>query len=172
MDRGRTVPTGVGVRVARRNGSPAGDPVRLADPVRVAAAAKRHRRRHRACRRVRPCGARSAGREAQRPNGRASGHVALAHPNWRNGRMTDHIIEWAAFTLRKGVSETALADASQLIQNEFLSRQEGFLRRALIRESEGRYGDLIWWSSLAAAEAALANAANSPVCARYFDLMH
>src|SRR4051794_5039947 len=77
----------------------------------------------------------------------------LSAPNWRNGRMTDHIIEWAAFTLKKGVSETALADASQLIQNEFLSRQEGFLRRALIRESEGRYGDLIWWSSLAAAEA-------------------
>jgi hypothetical protein len=86
--------------------------------------------------------------------------------------MTDQIIEWAPFTLREGVSEAALTDASRLIQGEFLSRQEGFLYRQLVRESEGKYADIIWWSSLAAAEAAMAKAATSPACGGYFDLMY
>ena len=65
VDRGRALPAGFGVRTAGCCRSAAGDPVRLADPCRIAAAAKHDRRRHRADRRVRPCRARRAGAEAR-----------------------------------------------------------------------------------------------------------
>jgi hypothetical protein len=82
------------------------------------------------------------------------------------------VIEWAPFTLKQGVSEAALAQAAKLIQSEFLSRQEGFVRRELVKEAEGKYVDVIWWTNFATAEAAMAKAETSPACASYFELIH
>jgi hypothetical protein len=85
--------------------------------------------------------------------------------------MTEHVVEWASFALKQGVSESALIEASRRLQDEFLRQQPGFLRRELVKEADGQYVDIVWWSSLAAAETAMAKTATSAACGRYFDLM-
>lgn len=85
--------------------------------------------------------------------------------------MNDQTIEWAPFRLRYGVDEDALLNASRQLQDEFLARQEGFIRRELIRGADGSYVDLVWWHSPDAARAAMRNAETSAVCGAYFDLM-
>lgn len=85
--------------------------------------------------------------------------------------MAHQIIEWAPFRLDPDTTEQRLLAVSDELQRQFLARQEGFVRRELLKKRDGEFVDLIWWSSLRAAEAAVASAANDPVCARYFALM-
>jgi hypothetical protein len=80
-------------------------------------------------------------------------------------------IEWAPFTLVEGVEETQLLAASDLLQQEFLGQQPGFIRRELLRGPGRQWFDLVYWETLAAAEQAGQQAMNSPVCFRYFSLM-
>lgn len=86
--------------------------------------------------------------------------------------MSGQVIEFAPFALKQDVTEAALMDAALLIQTEFLGRQDGFVRRELAKEADGKYIDIIWWASFADAEAAMAKAGSSPVCGSYFELMH
>ena len=81
------------------------------------------------------------------------------------------VIEWAPFRLRDGVTEAELLAASDAIQREFLGRQPGFVRRELARGTGGLWADVVHWADGAAAEAAMATAATSPVCRTYFGLM-
>jgi hypothetical protein len=85
--------------------------------------------------------------------------------------MTGQVIEWAPFALKDGVDEAALMAASRALQDGFLGRQAGFVRRELVREAAGRYVDIVWWSDLAAAEAAMSQAMASAACGGYFALM-
>jgi hypothetical protein len=85
--------------------------------------------------------------------------------------MTDQVLEWAPFRLKHGVDEAALLQASERMQRDFLSRQNGFLRRELIKGAEGAYTDLVWWESFPASQAVAKKAANSPVCKAYFAVM-
>src|SRR5262245_24575188 len=85
--------------------------------------------------------------------------------------MADHILEWAPFRLRAGVDEEALLHASERLQRDFLTRQQGFLRRELIKGAEGSYVDLVWWESFALSQAALRKAASSPAYHAYLGVM-
>ena len=51
--------------------------------------------------------------------------------------MHGTVIEWAPFTLAESATEEELLAASAELQQEFLARQEGFLRRELLK-GEGR----------------------------------
>lgn len=81
------------------------------------------------------------------------------------------IVEWAPFTLADGVDEAALLAASAALQTEFVNKQSGFIRRDLVNLKENQWADIVYWNSLEEAEQAAKNAANSPVCFRYFQLM-
>lgn len=85
--------------------------------------------------------------------------------------MAEEILEWAPFTLRPGVGEEALLSASAELQADFIAQQEGFRGRRLVRAGDGRYVDLVWWSSRDAAERAMERARESKACARYFGVM-
>ena len=85
--------------------------------------------------------------------------------------MTDQVLEWAPFRLKPGVEEATLLDASERLQRDFLVRQDGFMRRELIKGAEGAYVDLVWWESFAASQAAMKKAASSPACRAYFATM-
>jgi hypothetical protein len=80
-------------------------------------------------------------------------------------------IEWAPFQLVEGVDEATLLAASEALQSEFVSRQSGFIRRDLVKTKENHWVDIVYWNSPEAAEQAVQNAANSPVCFKYFSLM-
>ena len=85
--------------------------------------------------------------------------------------MTDQVVEWAPFRLKQGLDEATLLQASERMQRDFLARQDGFVRRELIKGAEGAYIDLVWWDSFAASQAAMKNAASSTAYRSYFTLM-
>jgi hypothetical protein len=81
------------------------------------------------------------------------------------------VIEWAPFTVKPGVDAAELIAASEALQNDFLSQQRGFIRRELLKGQNGQWVDLAVWESRDAADHAVKNAAESPVCFQYFQLM-
>ena len=84
----------------------------------------------------------------------------------------DHItIEWAPFRVRAGVTDAELRAAAAAIQDEFLARQPGFLRRELLAGDDGGYVDVLWWQDRRSAQAAMEQVAGSAACSRYFALM-
>lgn len=80
-------------------------------------------------------------------------------------------IEWAPFTVVEGVDETRLLAASDALQRDFLTQQPGFIRRELIKGQANQWVDIVHWASMEAALEAGRNAADSPVCHTYFNLM-
>lgn len=85
--------------------------------------------------------------------------------------MSGIAVEWAPFTLADGANEERLLRASEALQADFLGRQAGFIRRELIHGPDGQWVDIVHWESIEAAETAMRNAAESPVCREYFHLM-
>ncbi|MGH2626947.1 MAG: hypothetical protein ACRDHY_09895 [Anaerolineales bacterium] len=85
--------------------------------------------------------------------------------------MTPGVIEWAPFRLADGVSEDRLLAASRELQDAFLARQLGFVRRELLRGKDGEWVDLVEWTDRPSAEAVTKAAAASPACLSYFRLM-
>ncbi|MEW6681905.1 MAG: hypothetical protein AB1451_03150 [Nitrospirota bacterium] len=81
------------------------------------------------------------------------------------------VVEWAPFELADGASEADLLKASAALQSDFLDRQPGFVRRELLKGKDGKWVDLVYWSNREAAERAVQEAAASPACHRYFQLM-
>ena len=81
------------------------------------------------------------------------------------------VIEWAPFRLAEGVEETGLLAASEALQSGFLANQRGFIRRELLKGPESQWVDMVVWESRDAADQAAKNAAESPVCFQYFQLM-
>jgi hypothetical protein len=57
------------------------------------------------------------------------------------------IIELATINLADGKTEADLIEASKIFQNELLDHQPGFVRRELVRQSEGKYIDIVHWRS-------------------------
>lgn len=81
------------------------------------------------------------------------------------------VVEWAPFTLAQGVDEAALLAASDALQEAFLAGRPGFVRRELLRGSDGQWVDLVEWESEEAAARAVEDAARSEACFRYFRIM-
>ena len=85
--------------------------------------------------------------------------------------MANVTIEWAPFRLVDSADEARLVRASDALQAGFLSRQPGFLRRELLKGQDGQWVDLVYWESEEAAARAMQEAASSPACFEYFQLM-
>lgn len=81
------------------------------------------------------------------------------------------VIEWAPFRLRQDVDETQLLAASTELQEHFLGKQKGLVRRELLRREGREWVDLVVWENLKSAQEAGKNAASSPACFEYFRLM-
>ena len=80
-------------------------------------------------------------------------------------------IALAPFTLREGVSEETLLTTSDDFDRSFVKDQDGILRRILVRDGEGGYADIIFFSNEQAIERVLEAEQNSDVCAAFFSLM-
>lgn len=81
------------------------------------------------------------------------------------------VVEWAPFRLLPGIDDSVLLQAADDIQDAFLRQQPGFVCRELLRGTDGEWIDLVHWRDAEAAQAAMARAAESPVCHTYFALM-
>lgn len=84
---------------------------------------------------------------------------------------TAQVVEFAAIQLKDSVTEEMLLKTSSRLQKEFLDKQDGFLKRELLKKSDREYVDLVYWSSQAHADKVVQNAMSSPVCFAFFQLM-
>lgn len=85
--------------------------------------------------------------------------------------MTQEIIELAQVRLADGKTENDLLGASEAFQDGFLSKQEGFLRRDMVRRKDGAYVDIIKWASQTQADAVFQKAQSSELAGAYFSMM-
>ena len=77
----------------------------------------------------------------------------------------------APFTLKPGVTEEALLEASEAFQTAFVRRQDGIVRRVLVRDPAGGYADLVFFRSAEATEKVLEAEQDDDACARFSSLM-
>ena len=80
-------------------------------------------------------------------------------------------IEWAPFEVAQHVSDDQLIQAAADLEINFLQKQEGYLRRELLRGEGKQWVDLVYWSSQETATKAAQAANASDACLRCFSLM-
>ena len=84
---------------------------------------------------------------------------------------TDKILELVVFTLKDGVTRDQLLGTVDAV-SDWAKGQPGFLSRDLsYAPAEHRWIEVVWWRSLADAEAAAEAALSSPSCAPMFALI-
>ncbi|MDX1958532.1 MAG: hypothetical protein SFU98_08165 [Leptospiraceae bacterium] len=84
---------------------------------------------------------------------------------------TNYTIEWAPFELTENAKQTEFLAASEILQSEFLDKQEGFIRRELLHLEGRKWVDLVYWKNQELAHKAMENSMNHPVCQNYFHFM-
>jgi hypothetical protein len=80
-------------------------------------------------------------------------------------------VQLAPITLKPGISEAQLLEASDAFDDRFVKKQDGIVRRILLKAKNGFYADLVFFESKQAADRVLENEMNSPDCAAFFSLM-
>ena len=85
--------------------------------------------------------------------------------------MNTPITVLAPIKLASNRTEEELINASHKFEKEFASKEEGILRRELIRISEGEYMDIVQFRSQKDAEEVIEKEQNSPVCHEFFSVM-
>lgn len=82
------------------------------------------------------------------------------------------VVEMAPFRVVPGVTEQQVLEASKALQQDFLNRQQGFIKRELLKgKNEGEWLDIVHWQNDTSAQEAMQHAMNSPACGLYFQLM-
>ena len=80
-------------------------------------------------------------------------------------------IALAPFKLRPGVAEETLLNTSDEFENLFVSKQDGILRRILVRDHDGGYADIVFFEDEKAIDRVVEAEQNSEVCAAFFSIM-
>jgi len=86
--------------------------------------------------------------------------------------MTDgKVLELVVFNLRAGASREELLGTVDAV-SAWVAEQPGFVSRSLVEDREGgRWIDVVWWRSMAEAQAAAERAMSSESCAPMFALI-
>ena len=85
--------------------------------------------------------------------------------------MNNPITILAPIKLAKDKTEQDLIQASNNFEKEFAGKEEGILRRELIRISDGEYMDIVQFRSQKDAEEVIEKEQNSPACHEFFSVM-
>lgn len=80
-------------------------------------------------------------------------------------------VEWAPFIKVKGISDKQLINAANKVNERFLSKQKGYIKRELIKKTETEYADIVYWKTKEDGLAAGEKVFNSDDCNEYFKLM-
>lgn len=85
--------------------------------------------------------------------------------------IAEPIVEWAPFEIKSGVSDEKIIRAAQAVEDGFLAKQSGYIKRSLLKGSNHQWVDIVYWKSEDEAHSAAAKAMESPICFQYFALM-
>jgi hypothetical protein len=80
-------------------------------------------------------------------------------------------IALAPFKLKHGVAEETLLNTSDEFENLFVQKQDGILRRILVRDHDGGYADIVFFEDEKAIERVVDAEQHSDVCAAFFSIM-
>ena len=81
------------------------------------------------------------------------------------------VLELVVFTLRACASREELLGTVDAVSS-WIAEQPGFISRSLVEDREGeRWIDVVWWRSMAEAQAAAERAVSSESCAPMFGLI-
>lgn len=80
-------------------------------------------------------------------------------------------IEWAPFETTEHVTAEALLDAANKLEQQFLVKQPGYIRRELLQGDSNKWVDLVYWDSPQNAALAVKAADESDAFHEYFSLM-
>ncbi|WP_210481551.1 hypothetical protein [Naasia sp. SYSU D00948] len=69
------------------------------------------------------------------------------------------------------MTEAALLDASAEFETGFVQKQDGIVRRVLVRDGAGGYADLVFFESAEAMEKVIEAEQDDEVCARFSSIM-
>lgn len=82
-----------------------------------------------------------------------------------------NVIEITTFNLNTGVDADAFADRDAEIEQDFASQQPGFIRRTSGVDADGKYAVIVFWETLADADASIAAFQIDPTVADYFAMI-
>jgi hypothetical protein len=85
--------------------------------------------------------------------------------------MNGPYVTLAPIQLKAGLREESLVEASDAFQARFASRQQGILKRLLLRATDGSYADLVFFASKDAADRVVEAEKTSEACLDYFKVM-
>jgi hypothetical protein len=80
-------------------------------------------------------------------------------------------IALAPFRLKDGISEDDLVKTSDDFEERFVQHQDGILRRIIVKDGDGGYADVVFFTDAAAIDRVLQAEQNSEVCAALFAIM-
>jgi hypothetical protein len=80
-------------------------------------------------------------------------------------------IQLAPAQLKEGVDEAQLLEASDAFQRNFVSHQQGIIRRILVKAKHGGYADIVFFESKEDADRVAEAEATSEHCAALFQLL-
>jgi hypothetical protein len=77
----------------------------------------------------------------------------------------------APIRLRDGIDEATLTKASDAFHRDFVAKQDGILKRMLMRGADGDYADLVFFASEDDAARIAKLEESSPECHAFFSIM-
>jgi len=99
----------------------------------------------------------------------AERYTSLVPPDINFTLIQDNVIEVTTFNINSGVETAAFETRDTEIEADFTSLQPGFIRRTSSVDANGKYAVVVFWESLADADASIAAFGMDASVADYFD---
>jgi hypothetical protein len=77
----------------------------------------------------------------------------------------------APFRPKQGVTEDVMMETSDDFDEQFVRKQDGILKRIVVKDGEGGYADIVFFNDAAAIDRVIQAEQNSDVCAAFFALI-
>jgi hypothetical protein len=77
----------------------------------------------------------------------------------------------APFRPKQGVTEDEVLKTSDDFEEQFVRKQDGILKRIVVKDGEGGYADVVFFEDAAAIDRVTEAERNSDACAAFFAIM-
>jgi hypothetical protein len=77
----------------------------------------------------------------------------------------------APFRPKQGITEDVVLQTSDNFEEQFVRKQDGIMKRIVVKDEEGGYADIVFFKDAAAIDRVTEAEQNSDVCAAFFALI-
>ena len=101
----------------------------------------------------------------------AERYTSLSFPNINFSLAIDNVIEITTFNINDGIDAAIFEARDAEIEQDFASLQDGFVRRTSGVDANGKYAVIVFWQTLAHADASIAAFGIDPTVGDYFGMI-